>query len=356
MNRRIMLLTGLICLAIIVACGLAASLYYTGVTIPAISTKELLLSQNNSTQTAIISQATDSVVQTMAAIPTGTPSPTPTTTLTIPPQQVLCDATMPGNSRAIYPVPSQGHTYFNKLVEANSNVKILGRLADGGWYKVEANGQQGWIKSDALKIKDNCRPTIYDLHYLADWLGTDEQLILDDTFATNANIWINDLTNDNFLAKTNQQGEAFLDVRTEKGEVLVTTSNPRLNSLSAFSLYTSFSVNSISDQSYIGIRFRNNNNNYYQIILYPAGCNISVYATGNLVFSNEINPRICIDRYYDMSLMLSTDYMLMLQLNGFDPIPINLQDPDGRYSHGNIGLIANEAEVQFDYLVVVSPK
>jgi hypothetical protein len=71
MNRRVIWLTALICLAIIVACGLAALLFYRGVTVPILSTREAIQSRNNATQKAYEM----AITQTQAVFPTKTPQP-----------------------------------------------------------------------------------------------------------------------------------------------------------------------------------------------------------------------------------------------------------------------------------------
>jgi hypothetical protein len=324
-------------------------------------TQDLIQTQDVITATSLSLLATDSVVRTQLAIPTVTSSPTstlpPTSTLapTIPPQQTVCDAEVQGTSRAMYPVPGQGHKSFYRLVEPGTNIKILGRLGDNGWYKVEIDNEQGWMKSDNLQLLNSCRPTIYDLHYLANWLGPDEELVLEDTFSANANAWFDTTTQKNILANTTQQGESILNLYSNN-EIVVTTTNPRVSEISAFKLYASFSVDKVNDQSYFGIRFRDTGNEFFQLFFSPATCKIDVSATNNLIFSNNMNLKTCIDRYYDMYISLTSDYKLEIQINGFEPISINLQDPDGRYSKGKIDLVANKINVSLDYIVITGPK
>jgi hypothetical protein len=348
MNQRVISLTVLVCFGILVACGLAASLFYRGVTVPALSTQEALQSNIKATQTAF------SISATLAAVPTNTPSPSPTVTLTVPPTSVVCDATIQGVARAIYPVPGQGHFDSYTPVEVNTKVKILGRLEDRGWYIVEANGKQGWVKSDSLRMVGTCQPTVYDLHYLADWQGPDEQLILEDTFAANANAWINAATRDIFSIRTNAPDGAQLEINADQ-ETLIATTNPRMANVTAFRLYTSFTVDNKSDQSYVGVRFRDSEANYYQVILSPETCNMIVYATNNPFYSNQLDPRICQARYYDMILTLSNDNKLALQVNGYDVILIDLQDPERQYGQGSIKLVVNQSHVKFDYIVILAP-
>jgi len=351
MNRRVIWLTLLISLSIIFACALAAFLFYKGVTIPTLSTatQEMLQANNYATQTAISIAAT----QTLAAMPTSTLQPSPTVTPTAPPPQVTCNSYAKSASQAIYPVPGQGH---NEIGEANSYVRIIGRLADSGWYKVEVDGKQGWMKSDSVSIEASCQPTTYDLHYLANWLTPDKQLIFEDLFATNTNVWLDAVTKINYLVKFTTKGEGQLEVNARK-EALVTTTNPTLANLTAFTLYTSFTVSNVSDRSYVGVRFSDSGANYYQILLFPSNCIISVYTDSNLFYSQHMDPKACTDRYYDVSLAFSNDNHLDLQLNGFTPpVSINLQDPSGSYHGGGIKLVVNASDVQFDYLVILAPK
>lgn len=356
MNRRVAILTALICLGIVVACVIAGSTYYARVTVPIGITQEIAQTQNAATLTSLSASSTESVIQTLTAVPTITPLPSPTLVPTSAPQIVICDAEVQGTSRAAYPVPGQGHTSFNKIIEAGTIVKVVGRLADNGWYKVDISGEPLWMKSSSLRLLNSCRPTIFDLHYLMNWLNSEEILILDDTFSANANIWIDGTSQENILVNTTSQGESILNIQSSNSERVVTTTNPRVSNISAFKLYTSLTTDKVNDQSYFGFRFRDTGSEYIQLTLLPSSCKINVYTTKNLVYSNNINPKACVDRYYDIYLSLSKDYKLEIQINGFDPISINLQDPDGKYSNGKINLVANKIDISLDYIVITAEK
>lgn len=323
-------------------------------------TQDLVETKNAATSTSISLLSTESAMQTQVAVPTNTPLPTSTEQPTLtpvptnPPPQTICNAQVAGTSRAMYPVPGQGRTYFNKLVEAGTNVKILGRIGDNNWYKVDVNGEQGWMKSDTLKLSNACRPTVYDLHYLSNWLSPDENLILDDTFSSNANVWIDTATQGIVLADT-IGNESVLSIQADK-ERIVTTTNPRASDISAFKLYTSFSIEYAIDESYFGIRFRDSGSDYFQIKFTPSTCKLEIYATNALVYPPNLDSKTCIGRYYDVELALTPDYKLSVQINGFEPITVNLQDPDGRYGHGKIDFVVNKLNVYLNYVVITSPK
>ncbi len=354
-NRRVMILTALICLGIVIACAIAGSTYYSRVTVPIGLTQELGQTQVAATETSLSLLAADSASQTQQAMPTFTPLPSPTLVPTSAPQSTICDAEVAGTTRNIYPIPGQGNISSSKLIIAGSVVKVLGRLEDNGWYKIEYNNDIGWMKSDSLQILNICKPTIFDLHYLANWLDQNESLILDDTFSANANIWINAATSENILVSTTQKGESVLNIKSSD-ETIITTTNPRVFDVSSFKLYTSFATDQVSEQSYFGIRFRDSGSEYFQVSFLPSSCKIDIFATNKLIYSNKLNPKTCIDRYYDLYLSLSDDYKLEIQINGFDPITVNLQDPDGRYSSGKIDLAANKIELNLDYIVITAPK
>ncbi len=361
MNRRVLILTTLICLGIIIACVIAGSTYYARITIPVGLTQELIQTQGAATTTSLNLLATDSAIKTLSAMPTPTPLPTltlvPTFTVvpTLPPQQEVCDAIVQGTSRAVYPFPGLGHSLFINLLEVGTKLKVLGRIGDNDWYKVEVNSEQGWMKSDSLRVLNSCKPTLFDLHYLANWLNQDENLILEDTFSANANIWVDTESQESILVSTTSAGESALNIQAIN-ERVITTTNPRVSDVPEFKLYTSFTVEKASGQSSFGIRFRDSGTEYYQISLSPSTCKVDVYTTSKLVYSNNMNLKTCIDRYYDIYMVMSSDYKLAIQINGFDPISINLQDTDGRYGHGKIDLVANNIDVKLDYIVVTSPK
>lgn len=215
MNRRVAILTALICLGIVIACVMAGSTYYARVTVPMGMTQEISQTLSAATISALNASGTESAIQTLSAIPTSTPLPSPTLTPTLIPQATTCDAEVVGTSRALYPVPGQGHALFNKIIEAGTIVKVVGRLSDAGWYKTEANNESGWMKSNSLKLLNSCRPTVFDLHYLANWLSPDEMLIIDDTFSSNTNVWIDAASQKNILVNTTPQGEAILLIQSD---------------------------------------------------------------------------------------------------------------------------------------------
>lgn len=355
MNRRVGILTALICLGIIIACVIAGSTYYARVTVPMEMTQQINQTFSAGTASALHASSTQSAIQTFSAIPTNTPFPSPTMPPTLVPQATVCDAEVVGTSRSVYPVPGQGHTLFNKTVEAGVIVKVVGRLNDAGWYKVEANNESGWMKSNSLQLLNSCRPIVLDLHYLANWLNLDEVLIIDDTFSSNTNIWIDIASQKNILINTTPQGESILLIQSDN-ERVITTTNPRVSNLSAFKLYTSLTTDKVNDSSYFGFRFSDTGSDYYQMSFSPKGCKIDVYTTNTLVFSNNINPKTCIDRYYDIYLSFSSDYKLEIQINGFDPISVNLQDPSGKYNSGKIDIVTSNIDVEIDYIVITVPK
>ncbi len=360
MNKRVLILTVLICLAIVVACIIAGSSYYAKITVPIGSTREVIETQTAAAATSFSLSATNSVFQTQTAIPTNTPLPTPTmiptstATVTPPPEQTLCDAVVQGDSRALYPVPGQGHKSFDRILAVGEKVKILGRLSDNGWYKVEVSGEQGWIKSASLQVTDSCKPTIFDLHYLAGWLDPNEDLVLEDTFATNANIWVDANSQKNILPNTLQQGESVLNISSD-GSIIVEPMNFQTNNVAAFKLYTSFTVDNVSEQSYFGFRFRESEGNYYELLFSPLTCQVNVTDANNLIFTKQLDLKTCIDRYYDLYISLTSDD-LEVQINGFDPILVHLQNPNGELSQGKISLVLNKMTTSLDYIVITKPK
>lgn len=355
MNRRVAILTALICIGIVIACVMAGSTYYARITVPMGITQEISQTLGAATVNALNASGTESAIQTLAAIPTITPLPSPTLTPTLIPPITTCDAEVVGTSRALYPVPGQGHALFNKIIETGTIVKVVGRLSDAGWYKTEASGASGWMKSNSLKLLNSCRPTVLDLHYLANWLNPDETLVLDDTFSSNTNVWIDAASQKTILVNTTPQGDAILSIQSNN-EKIITTTNPRVSNVSAFKLYTSLTADKVNNDSRFGFRFRDSGTDYYQLSFSPKSCKIDIYATSELIFSNNINPQICIDRYYDIFLSLSPDYKLEIQINGFDPISVNLQDPSGRYASGKINIVTNNIDIGIDHIVITAPK
>jgi hypothetical protein len=353
MNKRILLLTTLVSAVIVVICVMAASLYNSARTVPAIQTQEGLRAEFYAEETASSVAATVSSKQTQDAIPTNTPLPSPTVTPTIAPEAITCAAIIQGTTRAIYPVPGQGFSYFSQPLASGTEVTILGRLTDRGWQKIEADGVQGWIRDDGLSTSGSCQPTIFDLHYLQNWVGPTEQLLLEDTFAF-GDPWM-DSNGSTLLTKASSTGEAMLEVLATN-EVLLSPPKLTKTDISAFKIFSSITVDQVREDSFIGVRFRENGSNYYQVELFPKKCLLVVYDSENLVYSNELDPAICIDRYYDISAALAENNRFELQINGFDPISMNLQDSGGQQTHGSVKMAANNIGMQLNYFVLVAPK
>jgi len=352
MNKRVLTLTILICLGIVIACALAGVTYYSRITNPAILTQEASEIEAANVATSTSQAYSQLLTATELARPTITPSPTSTVTPTSAPQATICEAQVSVESTNMYSVPGQGNRSSSVNLPIGETLKILGRLEDDEWLKVERqNGQQGWVKSSALKILALCRPTIFNLHYLASWLSSSENLILDDTFSVNANQWVDAQTKEDILIKNTV---LKIDATTEK---IVTTTTPRILNLPVFRLYTSFTTDKvIKDLSYVGFRFRDTGAEYLEIRFFSSNCKVELYSSGNLSYTNSVDARACVDRYYDLALSMSADYKLILDINGFDPLVINIQDPNNQYTQGTLGLVVNKINATFDYIVITAPK
>lgn len=353
MNKRVLALTILICLGIFIACALAGVTYYSRITNPAMLTQKASETESASAATATNIAYSQWLTATELARPTITPSPTSTITPTTAPQAIICDAQVITGSTDMYPVPGQGHRLSSVNLPKGESFKVLGRLEDDEWLKIERkNGQQGWVKSATLEmVASSCRATIYHLHYLANWLGPNESLILDDTFSVNANQWVDAQSREDILIKSTVLN---IDSETEK---IVTTTNPRILNLPDFRLFTSFTTAKVSqDLSYIGIRFRDTGTEYLEFRFFPSNCKVELYSTKNLSYTNTVDVRACIDRYFDLTVSMSADYKLTLEVNGFDPLAINVPDPNNLYSQGTFGIAINNINVTFDYLVITAPK
>jgi len=385
MNRRPLILAVLIAVVLLVATGLAGSLYYTGkylhvkqsqirestrVALYQTQTQAAITPSSTSTLTPTYTPTstftstltptqtnTITLTPTFTLTPSETPSPTFTLTPTIAPEFVLCDAIVVGTDRALYPIPSLGHRFFNEMLELDTELRVYGKLADWGWYKVDVNGDHGWMRTDHVFITGpgSCKPNAYDLHFLLDQIQPDDELILEDTFAKNTNIWINSV-GEHMHVDAGAQREAQLEIMST-GEDTISTTNPKIDNISNFRLLTSFTLKTpIYDDAVVGIRFRDNGMNYYQVDLSFGNCQLVIKETEKEIFSVDLNQNTCLNRQYDLLLSVNDANDLVVQINGFDPISINLPDSTDISSHGRIKIVVFNVNMLVDYLVVTALK
>lgn len=371
-----MAITGLTVLGIVVSCVLAISMYLPSYTNKKAAIDAQKTQDNSSRQTqeaiktntavAVMAAKSTSQAETQTAMPTITLTPTltltpvPTYSPTVPPTATfaqdftVCKATISGTDRYMYIVPGGGKKLNSQLIPARESVDILARLEDRGWYKAKYKDVEGWLRSDFIVLANNCSPLVFDLSYLLGKLSSGDQLVLDDTFATNFNNWIDQTGKPVFPTQTNY-GEMQLSLNANQIQI-VSINDPKLSDLTAFNLVTSFSRRgTFPDSDFIGVRFRNSGNNYYSVRI-SSNCLLRVYETDKLIFEKNLELSVCNVSNYYLDISVDDNYILSLKLNDADQVSVKLQDPNGIYSSGGLALEAQGSQVSFDYLVVTTPK
>lgn len=309
-----------------------------------------------SSKTSEASASQIAVARTLTAMPTITPSPTLTP---IPPTMapyIFCDSLVQGTNRYLYPLPSFGYNRaLTTSIKPKMEVKVIGKLPNLGWVKVRFGDVEGWMRNEYLEyVEPNCTPNSYPLSFLLGITSEGEVVVVDDTFVSNANSWTDSLGNT--LSATILSGDAKLKVKTSGSELITTYALQPNSNLNAFHLNTSITINSSSNSSSFGFRFRDSGTNFYQAIITPSTCSLSVYQTDELLYQANLNPKACADRYYGVELSLDANYILDLKINGFEPITVALQDPNGLFVLGGIQLVANAIDLDWNYIVVTLPR
>lgn len=323
------------------------------------------------TLTAIGPSPTWTVTPSLTPSPTITPTLTFTPTLTLTPtathaaELIPCPAKIVGGTRRMFSVPGGGRLAGAADLPKGTDVEIIGRVSDRGWYQARVDGQVGWLRSDFFRISGGCLPNTYDISHLLALMSPNDQLHLEEPFFSNLYRWTFD---DGELASTQPTlyGEYQLEINTNS-TAFVSPIDPSLNKqLSAFRVVTSFSRSNINLESYVGIRFRDTGSRYYELrLLTGTGrnegmCILQLFETDKMFQTQVVNPgeNSCgsddLEDYVDMSL--SEGYDLEVRINDSDPYRFTLNDPNGQYTHGGISLTGSQIIAQFSYLVVTTPR
>lgn len=351
------------------------------------ATEQAIQIKNTQTKSAATEQAEQTItaatahaVQTLTAIPptstitptyTLTPTLTHTPTLTSTPtatqaaEVIPCLAEITQTTRMMYTVPGGGRLFNAQELAKGTQVEVIGRLEDRGWYQARYNQKVGWLRSDFVSDLGTCVPNTYALSHLLGLLNPGVELYLEDVFAGNANSWTG---NDGELALPvqNEFGDYQLELSTQS-IYTVAPENPELDQdLSAFRVLTSFSRENIDQESYVGIRFRSTGDRYYEVrILTGVGkhrgmCKVKIFETNELFYEQLVDPgeNSCgsgdLEDYLEISL--SQDYNLEIRINDSDPFHVTLRDPNGLYARGGIELVAHRVITKFSYLIITIPR
>ncbi len=368
LNQRILIPTISVSIFLIIICVVLIALYLPGwgKQVSNIQSTRTAVSEGEFTQLAnatnnaalVLEQETRSAAETMTAIPTFTLTPTLIPTSTSAPSAIICTGKVSGADRSYYLFPNINYRVSEEVAN-NYPISVLGRWPDKGWYKVSVNGKEGWIRDSFTKLDDvSCIPTIFTVSYL---LGLDQENlhpILNDTFASNENIWKDQNgTSIKPIANT-QTGDQQLVLNT-KDLLIVTTDNQALQNVPVFDLVTSVTFSSRGgENSYFGVRFRENNANYYEIRIFPGDvCRVDVFDSeqeGQNSFF--IDRKACVTNSYFVELSLNENSTLNLLVNGYDTISeFNLRDDVESLNGGAIKLFSENGNASFDFITVLSP-
>jgi hypothetical protein len=359
-NQRIVRPVLLSSIVLIVICLFLVALYVPGwskqvknlqgTSTAVVSGTNTQVAGSTNTAAVIAEQQTQAAIATLRAVTTAT------ATATSAPVGQICGAKVVGDISPFYLFPSTGYKEYQNIT-FGTPVNILGRWPDKGWYKVSIDDAEGWMRSNSIRLDDpNCDPIVYTISYLLGLDQTGTTPLLNDSFATNENIWadssgtrISPTTN---FATTEQQ----LVINAEEQSV-VSTDTRLILDVPAFHFVTSVELSSfVKNQSFLGIRFRDNDTNYYEIRIFPGTlCEVRILKTNEEINKFRMDPKACISNSYFIDLSLSSDSTLNLRMNGFDVISsFNFGDNEDLIENGTIKLVVNKGKAAFDFIAVTS--
>lgn len=269
-----------------------------------------------------------------------------------------CEAFVDGNLQLMLARPGlfNGSKNTATPLPENSLVLVDGKLRDRAWVHVKFGEQTGFMRIEALKFKDsNCKPSVADLHFLATLLDQGWLVLVDDTFAANQYRWAR-LDNNEQIRSNSSGSESVLSVPANNQDFIFSTNVLNAAQLSAFKLFTNFKTQYSSVGSYVGFRFYENKESFYQLRFYPTECSFSVYEDDNEVFTSALPIQACTDRYYVLEMSFDADHYLELNINGVENGPIKIDDLEDGSLKGGINLSVHNLGMEFNYLVVTAPR
>ncbi len=299
--------------------------------------------------TMLAYEQTQTARPTQTMTPTISPSPTTFPTSTPIPQQNVCiGKTDNGVIREMFKLPGTGYKSPVK-VPGGQIVKSLGRFEDTGWVQIEFEGEIGWIKLENFVFTEECDLTVYDLSYLLNIAKPGVKVLLEDTFASNANEWFDE--NEEKLYPEVRAGESLLKISAQNYEVVHTT-NPAINAVDEFTLITNISWKLNSQNTYIGFRFRENDGNYFEVHLTPT-CDLEVFNKSEKITSRPLVDGSCHDTAsFFIQMHLDKNNRLEFSVNGYDPARVNLPDSEGNLNNGDIRLVASNTTAEIDFIII----
>ena len=371
MNIRLVVIVIIAAIVIVMSC-VGLYLYYDAyIVAPQVSNRQVTRVHETALAVAETEAAvakTEAYAQTLTAQPTitptpsQTPSPTSTPTDTPAPPKNICLAKIADTKRLMLAVPGGGVREGSKNLSKGSEVEIIGRVQDLGWYQVQYQGDVGWLRSDFVAFDgSDCKPTIYDLSYLLGVLGDHYRPLLDDTFMGNENNWVDDDGQPVFSEETDYR-ESQLAVRAANETRIISSNTQKLASLTDFGLITSLSRENSTTKSYVGIQFRKNDEAFYALRMFGVndGCLIKIIEMPNekTIFERVMltGENICGDDFSDYLVMYLNGYDLEFRVNDSEFLNVTLSDPDGNFTSGTIALEVSNANAAFDFLVLTIPR
>jgi hypothetical protein len=164
-------------------------------------------------------------------------------------------------------------------LKSGTTVTVSGKIEDG-WYQVHTTQGNGWVIGNLVDLQ-GCDPTLYSLAYS---LQIDSSTLFQDSFRNVIQTW-QDISGQplNFEYEPNAGGDyqLIIPVKTQQdasgksSAVPVEISANGLSSISNFRFFTAFDRINLDDRSYIGIRYGDVANSYFEVRIL-GDCKINV--------------------------------------------------------------------------------
>lgn len=296
------------------------------------------------TQTAV---PTITFTPTLTITPSYTPSLTFTPTPTSTPELISC-ATDVSSKLGIYKQPSLAVSQLT-TVDSGEKINIIANAAGTGWYLVETSqGQRGWLPNESMPSV-TCPISSASLAYLAGWDGG-RNYVFNDIFA-GPTVWKDQAGKT--ITPLKNQNTYILRLSNEVTQASPFNVAPPIPYLSDFSFYTSLLF--VSNKDYIGVRFWDDGENYYELRV-NNNCQITLVDSANI---NDLVPRdpigtqsFCYGGQNTFLEMHVVDSQLSVYLNGAQMVPFTLTS---NYQGSGFSIKNAGADINFEYFVITSP-
>ena len=276
-------------------------------------------------------------------------SPSPTVSLS------NCKATVL-DMAFVFDVPSYGGI-SRAFLGMGTQVDVIAKLDDGGWYPISWNGEYGWVLSETLQLDKECPVSDTLVHLLSlvntkSFVNDKQNIVVEDTFATNKYLWLDNNGSPSLIVSDNSTGESRLVFSENSGYRKITSSV--ITEIADPAIAVSMERRNDFDNGYIGFFFENTVYDNFEIRILN-DCAIQVFENMNLLVKvdNTGGAGSCSDQTSDYFELRVIRDQLDLRINGQNVNTINLSKD---YGKGSLSFVTENADISFNFIVISTPR